>query len=583
MRNGLSAWGRTGSGFHGSLRGADSPRRSPTFEGRFGRMFRTLPAATYSTEDLVALGKAMEADAEVIVENGVKKRDKSDRLVPTATAEAGPDNPGVGPDDEENYGIPAGYTYLGQFIDHDITFDPMSSLMGQNDPESLVDFRSPRLDLDNLYGRGPADQPYMYEADAKTFLLSKTALLRNNAVPPTRVKPHDLQRLNGRAVIGDKRNDENVIVSQLQGMFLNFHNAMVKEFPKDAEFETIQREVRWHYQWTVLNDFLPKIVGEDMVHAILPHLADANGSIHKTPPCLKWYKWRDEPFIPVEFAAAAYRFGHSMVRPIYRLSQELTGPVHEGEFKTNVANRKFIFAALRDRGLNGFEPFPQSWAIDWSLFFELDGKKLHFSKLGPDRVQPSYKIDTSLVNPLAFLPEFSEKVKHPSNNLVANHDGFPRPEAGKISSLAVRNLLRGQSMGLPSGQAIARLMGVEEIPDDRLRIGKAIMDDKDKNPSINSIGASFTKNAPLWFYILAEAQDQWVKAVNASKETDPMKKNALPVCLGPVGGRIVAEVLIGLLVGDHNSFIYQDSSWRPKHTNNGKFGMPEMIKFSGLG
>ena len=284
MRNQLSAWGRTGSGFHGSLRGGDSPRRSDTFEGRFGRMFRTLPAATFSTEDLVALGKAMEAGPEVLEKDGVRVHDKSGRLVPTATAEAGPDNPGVGPDDEENYGIPAGYTYFGQFIDHDITFDPMSSLMGQNDPESLVDFRSPRLDLDNVYGRGPADQPYMFEADSKTFLLSHRMLLRNTKVMPIGKQAHDLQRLNGRAVIGDKRNDENVIVSQLQGMFLNFHNAVVRDFPADAPFETIQREVRWHYQWAVLNDFLPKIVGDEMVHSILPHLADAEGSIHKTKP-----------------------------------------------------------------------------------------------------------------------------------------------------------------------------------------------------------------------------------------------------------------------------------------------------------
>ena len=169
MANRLSAWGRTGSGFHGSLRGADAPRRSDTFEGRFGRMFRTLPAANYSTEHLMALGEAMKAEPEIMRKDDLPKgealRDPQGRMIPKATKEQEPGKPKVDPDDEENYGIPAGYTYLGQFIDHDITFDPMSSLMQQNDPEALIDFRTPRLDLDNLYGRGPADQPYMYVQD----------------------------------------------------------------------------------------------------------------------------------------------------------------------------------------------------------------------------------------------------------------------------------------------------------------------------------------------------------------------------------------------------------------------------------
>src|SRR5213079_2810653 len=119
-----------------------------------------------------------------------------------------------GKDDEES-GIPALYTYLGQFIDHDITFDPASSLQKQNDPDALTDFRTPAFDLDNVYGRGPSDQPYLYD-DGPTFLLGDKIggggdpnardLPRNNATP-------------ARALIGDPRNDENTIISQLQGLF----------------------------------------------------------------------------------------------------------------------------------------------------------------------------------------------------------------------------------------------------------------------------------------------------------------------------------------------------------------------------
>ena len=236
----LTPWARPDGG-HGSLRGADSPTSSSQFEGLFGRMFRTLPAATFSDTDLGALADAMTADPEV-VENpdGTAKRDKDGRLIPKATPESELD-------DEENLGIPAGYTYLGQFIDHDITFDPASSLQKQNDPEALVDFRTPRLDLDNLYGRGPADQPYMFEPDGVHFRLG-TQLTRNDKETPAK----DLPRINRRAIIGDKRNDENVIVSQLQGVFLQFHNTVADRMKKvSPTFEDVQRLVRWHYQWVV--------------------------------------------------------------------------------------------------------------------------------------------------------------------------------------------------------------------------------------------------------------------------------------------------------------------------------------------
>ena len=510
-------------------------------------------------------------------DNSKEKRDADGRLIPAATAEFAPGEANAKPDDEENYGIPAGYTYLGQFIDHDISFDPMSMLMKQNDPEALIDFRTPQLDLDCVYGRGPADQPYMYRED-KFFLLSSRVLRRNTVV----TKAHDLQRLNGRAVIGDKRNDENVIVSQLQGVFLNFHNAVAAAMPKDATFEEVQRVVRWHYQWVVLHDFLPRIVGKHMVEAILPHLAHSHGNIHETPPRLLYYKWHNEPYMPIEFAAAAYRFGHSMVRPIYRLSTELTaGPMDEVTREvTNVSGRKFIFAAVRNSGLNGFQEFPDSWGIDWSLFFELNGKKLDRAKLGPDRVQPSYKIDTSLVNPLAFLPEFSQRMNS-QGDLKPDHDGHPTPIEMQESNLAVRNLLRGHSMRLPSGQAVARHMGLTPIPDAELTIGKATLAGAGENISLTAGRPGFVDNAPLWYYVLAEAQHAWHKAA-AHAGGDDVTRNALKTQLGPVGGRIVAEVLIGMLVGDSHSYLMQDPTWKPDFAQNGKFGMPELIQMSGL-
>jgi hypothetical protein len=504
-------------------------------------------------------------------ENGKDRRDANGFLVPSATPEDQVD-------DEENFGIPAGYTYLGQFIDHDITFDPASSLQSLNDPDALVDFRTPALDLDNIYGRGPADQPYMFEADGIRFAFGKD-LTRNGK--PSKAK--DLLRTIGtsRALIGDKRNDENVIVSQLQGVFLRFHNAVAHELIKNipnTTFEEIQRQVRWHYQWVVLHDFLPRIVGLDTVQDVLPHLKNGT-SVYKDKPELHFFKWKNDPFIPVEFSVAAYRFGHSMVRPIYRLNTELGTGASDDEKKRGVAGRQFIFAAVEKQGLNGFHEFPTEWAIDWNLFFERTKKLDDPKNRGPERVQPAYKIDSSLVNPLAFLPEFSQQIR-PGPNLERDKDGNPVPQRKAISNLAHRNLLRGMNMGLPSGQSVARHMGLDPIPDDELTVGKANVDGLKTNKSILDLGKSFRDHAPLWFYILAEAQHDWAQAAKKQKSDDA--KNMVHVRLGAVGGRIVAEVLIGLLIGDPNSFLSQWPTWKPMFTNQGQFGMPELITAAGL-
>src|SRR5215469_17742610 len=204
---------------HGKpLRGLMTTPASPLFQGRFGRMFRSLPAAKYGKNDnesraaLMALGEAMVS---------------------------GFDAPKDGNDPEES-GIPALYTYFGQFVDHDITFDPMSSLIRHSDPDALTDFRTPAFDLDNVYGRGPDDQPYLYNNGPK-FLLGEALdngapdLPRNNATP-------------ARALIGDPRNDENSIVSQLQALMLRFHNRVVDDNPS-LDFPAIQKIVRFHYQW----------------------------------------------------------------------------------------------------------------------------------------------------------------------------------------------------------------------------------------------------------------------------------------------------------------------------------------------
>jgi hypothetical protein len=306
-------------------RGLMSTKFSPFFEGQFGRMFRSLRPATFGKDEsenqanLAELARKMSAEF---------------------------DPPKDGKDDEES-GTPALYTYLGQFIDHDITFDPASSLQKQNDPDALVDFRTPAFDLDNVYGRGPDDQPYMYDGGG-SFLMGDPIqggdsnakdLPRNNANPR-------------RALIGDPRNDENVIVSQLQGLFLRFHNRTMSDNP-GLSFAEIQKLVRFHYQYVVLNDFLPRIV-----HSSVLSQLKTGGKYDRYK--LKFFHWKNLPFMPVEFSVAAYRLGHSMIRPAYRLNDAILLPIFP------------IPKQGLPEGLTGFRAMNPQWGIDWGRFIDVD-------------------------------------------------------------------------------------------------------------------------------------------------------------------------------------------------------------------
>src|SRR5437870_3117900 len=200
----VAAAHRKPMGRHGEIRGLEAQGRSDQFEGRLGRLFRTLPPTQYDAGVLHDLAAKMTAEIEP---------------TPTPETEA---------DDEENPGIRAGYTYLGQFIDHDLTFDPVSSLQRQNDPNALEDFRTPTFDLDNVYGRGPSDQPYIYRNDGLHMLLGDPLTGADND-PNARGVPrnHPADSEPARALLGDPRDDENVIVSQLQAAMLRFHNHVV--------------------------------------------------------------------------------------------------------------------------------------------------------------------------------------------------------------------------------------------------------------------------------------------------------------------------------------------------------------------
>lgn len=512
--------------FHGSaLRGLDATSVSYSTAGRFGRLFRNIPVFEHKIGELGALADTMIAPQDA----------RDTRPVP-ATAPV---------DERENPLIPAGYTYFGQFIAHDITFDPTSSLQRQSDPDGLIDFRTPRFDLDSLYGRGPADQPYLYRNgpvndphpifgfDRRGVMLLEGESRGDPNRPETLpfAGPDLPRNSQGRALIGDPRNDENLIVSQLEATFIKFHNRMVERvfqetgLTGDNLLQEAQRLVRWHYQWIVVRDYLPRVVdgdsgdgstlGHGVVGDILQYQAYATSEGRQVSVCrphLQFYRWHVEPFIPVEFSVAAYRFGHSMVRPSYFINDL----VRE---KTNNI-RIPIFSAAQDplANLNGFRPLPDLWGVQWKYYFELD------SASPPQR---SFKIGTKLANPLGAVP--------------ANPD---------LPNLAHRDLLRAIRLSVPSGQRVARAMGIQPISNSDLGlVGRGAPD--------------FDGDAPLWFYILREAE-----LLAASQH------------LGPVGGRICAEVLIGLLVGDPLSWINVEPNWQPPLAEHGRFAMPELIRFA---
>ena len=500
---------------HGQeLRGLSTAGRSPLFQGRFGRMFRNLPKATFGATD----------------DDNVKN------LTTLATAMSGKfDAPKDGPDPEES-GIPALYTYFGQFIDHDITFDPMSSLIKQNDPNALVDFRNPALDLDNVYGRGPNDQPYMYDGPMKFLLGHQIAGSNNEAT--------DLPRNSkGRALIGDPRNDENSIVSQLQGLFLRFHNRLVDQYGKmpGIAFGDIQQKLRFHYQYLILNDFLPRIVHK----SVLDQLKTNGRYDHKK---MKFYHWKNDPFMPVEFSVAAYRLGHSMVRPGYRLND----------------GRNSLLPIFPDppgsaHGLTGFRPIHTGHAIDWGRFIDVDIRRYDGpKKIQEKRLQFAYRIDTSLVHPLSALP-------------------LPAVVTDRPRALAARNLIRGWSLGLPSGQDVARAMGIKPLADNEILIGQGVDKKKDLDKPLMpaaKIDPVFADNCPLWTYVLAEAMHYRVPVRIPVQE----RKSIHTPQLGPVGGRIVAEVLLGLMFGDTNSMLQLDPLWQPK--TGPDFALKDFVNFA---
>jgi hypothetical protein len=394
---------------------------------------------------------------------------------------------------DRNPRILAGFAFLGQFIGHDITHDSELDIKPEDDSKAPRNLGMPTLDLGGLYGSGPDQDRHLYDsANPGKLLLDKE-------------RQFDLPRdPQGTALIGDRRNDRNLLLAQLHLAFLKFHNAVYEQVkwindgvPCDLadpawRFKKAQRLVRWHYQWVIVREFLPLLVGAEMVHDIL-----ING-----PRVYKSY-----PSVPPEFSVAAYRFGHSQIHYLYRINDDFELPL----FSTKPPS-------LERQDLQGGS-IKRAYAVDWKNFFDMGRPPT------PSWDPKSKKIDTRLSGSLLFPP-----------SSVARN----RPEEKEglaTTSLSVRDLQRGQKRGLPSGQEVANEMfkaiDVAALNQERATVEEAL--EKDKN-----LPSALKKETPLWYYILKEAEVQH----------DGER-------LGDVGGRIVAEVIVGLLQGDRDSLFYR--------------------------
>jgi len=475
---------------------------------RFGRMFPHLPAFAIPSaklnEALLALGaKGGLMDAKDPLE-GDPRRPVLLITDPVNSAN-NPDNP--------NH--PAGTTFLGQFLDHDFTFDLESRLGIRTEPEDSANGRTPMLDLDTVYGGGPSLSPELY-------------VRANRRVgPKLRIESggrfEDLPRTrDGVAIIGDPRNDENMMISGLHAAFIKFHNHVVdlvtKQHPRDDAdqiFGKARRMVTWHYHWIIVHEFLPLIIGRSRVTRLL----EKGPTYFRTPV----------PFIPVEFQGAVYRLGHSMVRPSYRAN-------FNGDIGGNPAtNAPAFFGMIFDPAsdgqadpvdLRGFTRAPRRF-IGWQTFFEFD----------PVNVRRTKRLDTTISSPLFNLP-------------VAT---IPR-EPFAPTSLPQRNLLRHVTWSLPSGQAIAK------------EIGAAPLSSADFQPGVLDLGLD--RSTPLWFYVLREAF---------------VRHDGLQ--LGDVGSAIVGEVFIQILKSDASSYLAAYPNWRPTLPDRsgkvtGNFAMTDLLTYA---
>jgi hypothetical protein len=498
-------------------------------------------------------------------ENGVTSRTLREALAKAMTPDpAGP--AGEGPE-SSHPAIPAGFTYLGQFIDHDLTLDATGrDLEADVTVEELVQGRSPALDLDTLYGRGPQkpqDRKF-YGPDGVRLRIGKTQGVQGDSITLEPKDGFDLPRVGIGSTIGerrtalipDARNDENLAVAQLHCAFIRFHNRVVadleaKGLSGTALFDSARELVVKHYQWMLRTDYLIQIVDDKIVDGVFKHGRSyfdvappyPDASTAGTEDAYRTLQPGDTPTMPIEFSVAAFRLGHSMVRPKYEWNRVFNSKADSpGRIADGTLRLLFVFSATSGNftpfppdddnpDAGAFESLPTNWIVDFPRLFD-------FRETGrPELIRPAdqfnltKRIDTLLVDPLRLLPLGSFGAR-----------GTTVPEIER--NLAFRNLTRGNMVKLASGQEMAEFFQLDKselLTPEEIEGGKggAVLGELSEEDRLQVI-----HQTPLWFYILREAE---------------VRGNGR---LTGVGGRIVAETFHRAMEGSRHSIV-RDPTWRP--------------------
>ncbi|WP_329793346.1 heme peroxidase family protein [Lentzea sp. DG1S-22] len=467
--------------------------------------------------------------------------------------------------------VPAGFTYLGQFVDHDLTMDRTESQLGQDvNLDELMQGRSPALDLDSVYGRGPRDK------DDQVFYAQDGVKLKVGTTTPVPFPDEgtnipfegfDLPRRGGTAgtaadrrlpLIPDARNDENLVVAQTHLAFIRFHNRVVDELALtglsgERLFRAAKELVVRHYQWMLRTDHLPRIIDPAIVEDVF-----TNGRKFFEVPG-KHYRRDNSPTMPIEFSVASYRFGHSQVRGEYEWNRV---------FRTGGPSVKpaTLFQLFTFTGVSGnFDPssalpgdlddvtrgdiftLPSNWIADFRRLYD-------FTEAGRDDLAApaefsggnvTKRIDTLLVDPLTKLP---------AGTFGGRGTQFREIER----NLAFRNLTRASMMELATGQQIAELFGVAPLTAEQILVGNggAVVEGLSEQQRAQLVEAT-----PLWFYVLREAE------VGGG-------------LMGPVGGRLTAEVFHRAMEGSRISIV-RSPYWRPTlGPDSSTFRMVDLLLFA---
>jgi hypothetical protein len=439
--------------------------------------------------------------------------------------------------------IPSGFTYLGQFIDHDLTFDKTNVMLGVNvSATQLLQARSPSLDLDSLYGAGPGDpeSAKFYESDGLHLKMGTTLAAEGVAAK----QGFDLPRGAGtsaaakrKAIIPDKRNDENLVVAQTHLAMIRFHNRVVDSLPAALppalKFAQARELVTKHYQWMIRSDFLPRVCAQGVVNDVFTNGRKAF-EVGAAPT--------DVPTMPIEFSVACYRLGHSMVRAAYNWNKI---------FDDGAGTLDLLFAFSSTSGDVGGGPrLPSTWIADFRRLYDFTEAGRADLAVPAAKFNRAMRIDTRLVNPLKNLP-------------AGSFGGAPVPFNDPRANLAFRNLTRAKMVRLATGQQMGTFLKSKGV--NLTKLTNAQIRDGKNGAKLDHLTqpqrAALLKDTPLWFYILRESE------FNGGR-------------LKGAGARIVAETFQRAMEGSQFSIV-RDPAWHPTlGPNNSTFRMVDLLLFA---